>query len=130
MRFALALSAAVLLLAACATTSASSPPAISSGGITTLPPTAQTSTPSPSEVSPSASVGSGQINADSMISTIEQQYSQNYATTITVTCPRTGTFASTPGDSFQCNFTDANAHTGAMTVTVSSAQGDYSWTIP
>jgi Domain of unknown function (DUF4333) len=119
-----------LLLAACGATSTSLQPSVSGGGITTLPPTTQSPTPSPSEVSPSASAGAGQINAASMISTIEQQYSQNYSTTITVTCPRSGTFASVAGDSFQCNFTDANGHTGTLTVSVTSTQGDYNWAIP
>jgi Domain of unknown function (DUF4333) len=132
MRLALALSASALLLAACAgvSTSSNQPPSVSGGGITTLPATVQTSSPSPSEVSPSASTAPGQINAASLISTIEQQYNQNYGTTITVTCPRSGTFASTPGDSFQCNFTDAGGHTGTMTVSITSSQGDFNWTIP
>jgi hypothetical protein len=65
-----------------------------------------------------------------MISTVEQQYSQNYGTTITVACPRAGAFASVAGDSFQCVFTDAKGHTGTLTVSVTSSQGDYNWTIP
>jgi len=130
MRSTLGLCACGLILAACGATSTSLQPTVGGGGITTLPPTTPSSTPSSSEISPVATAGAGQINADSMISTIEQQYSQNYGTTITVTCPRTGTFASVAGDSFQCTFTDANGHAGTMTVSVTSSQGDYNWTIP
>jgi hypothetical protein len=130
MRSKLVLCAYGLILAACGSTSTSLQPTIGNGGITTLPPTTQSATPSPTAVSPSAAAGAGQINASSMISTIEQQYNQNYGTTITVTCPRTGSFASIAGDTFQCTYTDANGHTGTMTVSVTSSQGDYNWTIP
>jgi hypothetical protein len=73
----------------------------------------------------------GQINMATVITNIQTQYGQQSGgATVTLTCPRSGSFPASPGDSFQCSFTDSNGRKGTLTIQVKTARGDYTWSIP
>ncbi len=75
-------------------------------------------------------VAPGQINADNVALTIEQQFpDQAGGATAQVTCSRSGAFPSVPGDQFTCSYTDDTGRSGTITVTVGAGAGEYTWQV-
>jgi len=80
-------------------------------------------------VSPSGGTG-GQISMDSVVATIQQQFpAQAGGASVTLRCARSGSFPASPGDSFSCGYTSSTGSTGTITVTITSAKGDFTWSI-
>ncbi len=76
----------------------------------------------------------GQISSDFVVATIQSQLSEQSAgATVTVTCSRTGLFASVVGDTFDCSFTSTNAagvaRDGQIEVDVTSTANDWTWMV-
>jgi hypothetical protein len=72
----------------------------------------------------------GGLNGSGIEATIAQQYEgQNSGVTATVTCPGSGG-PYTPGQQFQCTFSDTSGRSGTLTVTIGSSPGAFTWTIP
>jgi hypothetical protein len=74
----------------------------------------------------SATPGPGEVSIAHLVTVIEQQY----GSPVTVTCPQSGTIQSTPGEQFQCTFSDAQGRAGSLTVTIGSTGGAFTWSIP
>jgi hypothetical protein len=74
----------------------------------------------------SATPGPGEVSIAHLVAIIEQQY----GSPVTVTCPQSGTIQSTPGQQFECTFTDAQGKAGRLTVTIESTHGAFTWSIP
>jgi hypothetical protein len=74
----------------------------------------------------SATPGPGEVSIAHLVTVIEQQY----GAPVTVMCPQSGTIESTPGQRFQCTFSDARGRSGSLTVTIESTGGAFTWTIP
>jgi hypothetical protein len=74
----------------------------------------------------SATPGPGEVSIAHLVAIIEQQY----GSPVTVTCPQSGTIQSTPGEQFQCTFSDAQGRTGRLTVTIESTGGAFRWSVP
>ena len=68
----------------------------------------------------------GTIDMPTVIATIQHQWAGNGGAP-TLSCSRSGSFPAVPGDSFQCTYTDGSGHSGTVTVSVTSAQGDWTW---
>jgi hypothetical protein len=77
-------------------------------------------------VASSATPGPGEVSIAHLVAIIEQQY----GSPMTVTCPQSGTIQSTPGQQFQCTFTNAHGKAGRLTVTIESTGGAFKWSIP
>ena len=75
---------------------------------------------------PSQGGPAGTIDMPTVIATIQQQWPGN-GTALTLSCSRSGSFPAVPGDSFQCPYADSSGHRGTVTVTVTTAQGDWTW---